>query len=161
MKTNTTIFNSRNLKVKFCLLMFVVSFSFLKAQDTIDYGLNDPRNPRCPCHKFQKIADDEFKKLLASANKNTGRSNSDFIRQNSTANGGNFRVANGEHSSSGFANSNASVSSDAKHKKYFWGSKHRHKKRFKLSPKWRRAFDFKNWDILKRSRILNSCFHWT
>ncbi len=27
------------------------------------FDLNDPRNPDCPCHKYQKMADDEFGKL--------------------------------------------------------------------------------------------------
>lgn len=27
------------------------------------FDLNDPRNPDCPCHKYQKMADDEFEKL--------------------------------------------------------------------------------------------------
>jgi len=26
------------------------------------YDLNDPRNPDCPCHKYQKLADDEYNK---------------------------------------------------------------------------------------------------
>jgi hypothetical protein len=25
------------------------------------YDLNDPRNPDCPCHKYQKLAEDEYK----------------------------------------------------------------------------------------------------
>ncbi|MCX6295611.1 MAG: hypothetical protein NTX97_06020 [Bacteroidetes bacterium] len=25
------------------------------------YALNDPRNPDCPCHKYQKLADDAYK----------------------------------------------------------------------------------------------------
>ena len=28
------------------------------------FDLNDPRNPDCPCHKYQKIADEEYFKLL-------------------------------------------------------------------------------------------------
>ena len=24
------------------------------------YELNDPRNPNCPCHRYQKLADEEF-----------------------------------------------------------------------------------------------------
>lgn len=27
------------------------------------YPLNDPRNPNCPCHKIQQLADEEFKNL--------------------------------------------------------------------------------------------------
>jgi hypothetical protein len=30
------------------------------------YPINDPRNPDCPCHKYQKIADEEYKKLKES-----------------------------------------------------------------------------------------------
>jgi hypothetical protein len=30
--------------------------------DTGKYDLNDPRNPDCPCHKAQKLADDEYRK---------------------------------------------------------------------------------------------------
>ena len=32
------------------------------------YGINDPRNPNCPCHKYQKIADEEFTKLKGNDN---------------------------------------------------------------------------------------------
>ena len=28
------------------------------------YPLNDPRNPSCPCHKYQKLADMEYAQLL-------------------------------------------------------------------------------------------------
>ena len=31
-----------------------------------EYDLNDPRNPDCPCHKYQKLADVEFKNLQNS-----------------------------------------------------------------------------------------------
>ncbi|MGB3948105.1 MAG: hypothetical protein WBM13_08970 [Bacteroidia bacterium] len=52
--------------------MLIVLFTFvstsLKAvNDTLKkkqpvYDLNDPRNPNCPCHKYQKLADEEFLK---------------------------------------------------------------------------------------------------
>jgi hypothetical protein len=29
------------------------------------FDLNDPRNPDCPCHKYQKQADKEYEALLA------------------------------------------------------------------------------------------------
>jgi hypothetical protein len=28
------------------------------------YALTDPRNPDCPCHKYQKLADEEYARLL-------------------------------------------------------------------------------------------------
>ena len=27
------------------------------------FGLNDPRNPDCPCHKYQQLAEEEYRKL--------------------------------------------------------------------------------------------------
>lgn len=34
------------------------------------YALNDPRNPNCPCHKYQQQADKEYAKLIASGANN-------------------------------------------------------------------------------------------
>lgn len=42
------------------LIFFFVNVAF--SQNS--YPINDPRNPNCPCHKYQKLADEEFKKLL-------------------------------------------------------------------------------------------------
>jgi hypothetical protein len=50
------------------LLLCFFSNSF--SQDPTNYPLNDPRNPNCPCHKYQKLAEEEYKKLLAKANPN-------------------------------------------------------------------------------------------
>ncbi len=52
----------------------------LAAGDTSKkYPIDDPRNPDCPCHKYQKLADEEYKRLQEeekekhdrSADKNT------------------------------------------------------------------------------------------
>ncbi len=59
-----------------CLLFgfFVCQFSFANAMakedslksspDSYRDDINDPRNPNCPCHKYQKLADEEYRKLL-------------------------------------------------------------------------------------------------
>lgn len=50
------------------IVLFTFACSSLKAtNDTLKkkqavYDLNDPRNPNCPCHKYQKLADEEFLK---------------------------------------------------------------------------------------------------
>lgn len=44
----------------FCLTQICFSQSNADMQQ---YDLNDPRNPDCPCHKYQKMADDEYEKL--------------------------------------------------------------------------------------------------
>ncbi len=35
------------------------------------YNINDPRNPDCPCHIYQKKAEREYKKLLKNQEKQT------------------------------------------------------------------------------------------
>ncbi len=53
---------------KIILILFIISY-YSKAtrfnNDSLKnkYELNDPRNPNCPCHKYQKLAEEEFKKL--------------------------------------------------------------------------------------------------
>lgn len=56
----------------FFLVFFMVFFgltvnasSILSPPDSTKkkYDINDPRNPDCPCHKYQKLADDEYRAL--------------------------------------------------------------------------------------------------
>ncbi len=52
----------------FLLLLFIskISFGTIINTDTTkqQYALNDPRNPNCPCHKYQKLAEEEYRDLL-------------------------------------------------------------------------------------------------
>ncbi len=55
-------------------VLFFFQFSFASATvkedslksspDSYRDDINDPRNPNCPCHKYQKLADDEYRKLV-------------------------------------------------------------------------------------------------
>ena len=45
------------------LLFFLFTLISFAQPNQQDFDLNDPRNPNCPCHKYQKMADDEFIKL--------------------------------------------------------------------------------------------------
>ena len=52
-----------------CTLWLNFSVLPLKAippKDTTkqQFDLNDPRNPHCPCHKYQKQAEEEYQKLM-------------------------------------------------------------------------------------------------
>jgi len=56
------------------LLFFLfthISFS-QSNNDKLGFDLNDPRNPDCPCHKYQKMADDEFELLQKKKKLNQG-----------------------------------------------------------------------------------------
>lgn len=45
------------------LLFFLFTQICFAQPDKQVFDLNDPRNPDCPCHKYQKMADEEFEKL--------------------------------------------------------------------------------------------------
>ena len=38
------------------------------------FPIDDPRNPNCPCHHYQKLAEEEYKQLLVSTEKHFFRS---------------------------------------------------------------------------------------
>ncbi len=43
-------------------------FSYASREDSTKtkYDINDPRNPNCPCHQYQKMADEEYQKQIAN-----------------------------------------------------------------------------------------------
>lgn len=49
------------------------------------FDLNDPRNPDCPCHKYQKMADDEFEQLQKKNKLNQLEHTADFESYHSTS----------------------------------------------------------------------------
>lgn len=58
--------SSRAFRLTACLLLFLF-LSVLKT-NAQQYDINDPRNPDCPCHKMQELADKEFALLNGSEN---------------------------------------------------------------------------------------------
>jgi hypothetical protein len=106
------------------------SFVFCKAQATFD--INDPRNPHCPCHKYQKLADDEYKRLLRKGNKGVG----EFV---------------------GIANSREDKIHKARIEKYR-NQKHRIKDKRIREPRW--LYEFKHWGIWKRPNRPIKCPVW-
>jgi hypothetical protein len=57
----TTFLRGVSGSVFFLILMLSFS-SFAGNEDSLKskYDINDPRNPKCPCHKYQKLADEEY-----------------------------------------------------------------------------------------------------
>src|SRR3989344_1649980 len=47
----------------FILLLLFSSSAFSQNLGNQEYDINDPRNPNCPCHKLQQMADDEYNKI--------------------------------------------------------------------------------------------------
>jgi hypothetical protein len=52
----------------FCLMCLSFNAKGFLPPDSVSvsYPIDDPRNPACPCHQYQKIADEEYRQLLAS-----------------------------------------------------------------------------------------------
>lgn len=62
------ITSSRAFRSAACLLFFMVFFA--SRTNAQQYDINDPRNPDCPCHKMQELAEKEFALLNDFNNKN-------------------------------------------------------------------------------------------
>jgi hypothetical protein len=124
----------------FLATALLFSFLIFKAQTSFD--INDPRNPQCPCHKYQKLADDEYKKLLRTGNKGNG----EFV---------------GIASSEGDTHFVSLSNSDKIHKtrigKY---RKQKHKIKDKTHRPRRWIYEFKNWDIWKCKTHSTKCPIW-
>ncbi len=65
-----------NLVSSFVFFFLLVSFhnivaATVSSKDSLKtkYSINDPRNPRCPCHYYQQLAQKEFDKLEKEKNK--------------------------------------------------------------------------------------------
>lgn len=110
-------------------MALLFSFVFIKAQD---YPITDPRNPHCPCHKYQKLADEEYARLIRNGHK----SNGEFI---------------------GKANSRVSKIHKTRIEKYR-KQKHRIKDKMHRQPRW--IYKFKNWNIWKRATHPIKCPVW-
>jgi hypothetical protein len=67
------IYNQKLNKGGLWIALIFLFVSSAPAQS--EFPINDPRNPKCPCHKYQQQAEEEYKKLLAknnSVNSDTG-----------------------------------------------------------------------------------------
>ena len=71
MKKQTTYNRDRRGIWLLLSLLFYSTLSFAINTDSIKnkWDINDPRNPNCPCHKYQKMADEEYKKLVLKERK--------------------------------------------------------------------------------------------
>jgi len=82
------------MKSLFQLFFFLLIFSAPKisfaigdtipSDTTAKYDLWDPRNPNCPCHQYQKLADEEYARLHAQNNNPSDSSNQAVVVSNDT-----------------------------------------------------------------------------
>jgi hypothetical protein len=114
------------------------------------YGINDPRNPKCPCHNYQKLADDEYKILLAKLNKDSKQIDNGFAVQNQP-------IPNNDSDISGTSsNGNYNI----KKKRSSWSERFKAKKKMKKHTRWRRLKESFHHGFWKRHPNADSCFKW-
>jgi hypothetical protein len=142
--------------------------------DTGKYDLNDPRNPDCPCHKAQKLADDEYRNSqVQQGNKNPV--NNDPVHVNEDVNrGNNSNVNRGNNSDVNRGNPadnvNANADINTNQTSYTGGSsgsqKH-YSKFYKFSKKMKRWTKKMNRKLKSKNKgtkggkfRVADCFHW-
>ncbi len=59
----------------FILLLLFSSPAFSQNTGNQEYDINDPRNPNCPCHKLQQLADDEYNRIQNDDNRQNNKVN--------------------------------------------------------------------------------------
>ncbi len=113
--------------------------TFFKDSTKTKYELNDPRNPNCPCHKYQKLADEEFKRL-----------NKDFVEQKTSLTQAAAGIASAGNSSGN--------SIKTKHFKNLIFSHHRNRS-YKIF-NCNRGPRGKKRHFVRTNKNVSSCFRW-
>jgi len=140
------------MRIKFLILVFFLGIKILNASvakgDSLKskYELNDPRNPNCPCHKYQKLADEEFKLRQTQRTK----LNNDFVEQKETD------TQTGVASASGGSSSGTTVKT--KHFKNLMFFHHKNKS-YKIFNFIKRHKGKKR-HYVRTNKNINSCFRW-
>ncbi len=129
--------NSFSALLIFILFVLPLASFSLPSDSTKAFPLNDPRNPHCPCHKYQKLADEEYKKLMKEQNKLPINNQVDDKKDNGL-----------------LASSNTSNS------KNYSTHKFKKKKNMKRKTKFRRIFCVSDWSVFKRWKDPSACFKW-
>lgn len=114
------------------ILFLLVLFFSVNGKSQATFDISDPRNPHCPCHKYQKLADEEYVKLIRSGNKGVGE----------------------------FAGK-TNLREDKIYKtkpEIYRKNKHKKKDKFRRQPRW--IYEFKQWDIWKRVTNPVNCPVW-
>lgn len=155
----------------FCFLPTTSSASIDPDTNIVKYDLNDPRNPDCPCHKAQQIAEDEYRNSQVhqrqntvdrnEVNENNNASNSD---KSSTSNSGNSNASNNGNTNSNNSDVNTNKttftsgsSGSQNHYSKFYKFQ---KKMKKWNKKVKRKLGKKNNGTKKGKRRVADCFHW-
>lgn len=70
----------------FILLLIFSNSAFSQNIQNQQYDINDPRNPNCPCHKLQQMADDEYNQIQNNNNRQSNKINEQQFALNNFSN---------------------------------------------------------------------------
>ena len=133
--------------------------------DTGKYDINDPRNPDCPCHKAQKLADDEYRKSQVQQ-VNNNPVNNDPVNLDDDVNRGNNPDVNRGNPADVNTNTNKNTNktsytggspSSQKHYSKFYKF---NKKMTRWTKKMNRKLKSKNKGTKGGKFRVADCFHW-
>jgi hypothetical protein len=113
------------------------------------YDLNDPRNPDCPCHAAQKLAEEEYRKSHEQHNNNPVNENPDVNTQTNSNN-------NTDVNTNKTVTTTGSGGSQKKYSEFYKFQK----KVGRWNKKMKRRLGKKHNGTKKGNRRLADCFHW-
>lgn len=127
-------------RINFAFILLLILFINCKMNAVVlnkdslksKYDINDPRNPNCPCHKYQKIADEEYEKWLRQQSKEQGIAISKLDKREDKL----------------------------KRKSVFSFTKHKVKRKNKAHPKFKKLLDMKRYKFWNRVTNTTACFKW-
>jgi hypothetical protein len=120
------------------------------------YELNDPRNPDCPCHAAQKLAEEEYRKQQEQNAINNGKQNGDPANKNNPSD---VDHNNNKQNSDVNTNKNISGTSSGGSAKHYSKSNASLKQLNKWMKHMKRQLRKKNNGTKKGKRRLANCFH--
>lgn len=123
------------------------------------YELNDPRNPDCPCHAAQKLADEEYRKQQEQNAINNAKQNDDPANKNKENPSDVNHPDNNKQNSDVNTNKNNSGISTGGTAKHYSKSNSGLKQMNKWMKHLKRQLGKKNNGTKKGKRRLASCFH--
>lgn len=134
--------------------------------DTGKYDLNDPRNPDCPCHKAQKLADDEYRNSQVQRQNNNPVDNNP-VNLNEDANRGNNSNVNRD-TPVDHVNTNTDINvNKTSYTGGSSGSQKHYSKFYKFSKKMKRWTKKMNRKLKSKNKgtkggkfRVADCFHW-
>jgi hypothetical protein len=109
------------------------------------YDINDPRNPNCPCHKYQNIANQEYSNLQM-------QQGNYLVNNNRNNNESDEEVAEYDNSSYSYHH----VFSRRHHDLLKESKRYLNKKFYKMKGKWRKKYFKRN----RSSVLIVACFNW-